>query len=103
MQWRDEMAKYWIETQNRSVYLWVLLLGLIQWPGMIFAILKVWNFHFPSYQKFEPFGRKSFFHKSQLADWKFISEIFIAYSHISAYFPRILAPKLPELPNSNYA
>ena len=32
---------------------------------------------------------KKLFTKSQLTDWKFISEIFIAYSHNSAYFPHI--------------
>ena len=46
---------------------------------------------------------KDFLIQSQLNDWKLISEIFIAYSHNSAYFLRILAPRLPELLNSNYA
>ena len=78
-------------------------MGPLIGPNKIFAKSKIWNFHFPSISEIWVILEEECLIKTHLNDLKLISEIFIAYSHNSAYFLRILASKFPELPNSNYA
>ena len=51
------------------------------------------------FPKFQSLLNKSFFKifdLCQLTDWIFISDIFVAYSHNSVYFPRPFAIKSPK-------
>ena len=72
--------------------------NLIPWYD--FCHSKSLNFPLSPISEIWSIFEKEFLIQSQLTNWKFISEIFIAYSHNSANF-RILTSKLPILTMPN--